>query len=191
MALLDAVVPSLLLAKPSCSPTCPHLSSNEGNFPFEKSKTGLGEALVAGLSASLQRPLAPLRHLWLGGGSGLVLSGVALMAAQRTRAIAGGVCVRQMERSDGGGPEPQTTPPAPAHRLARCHRPRHRTRCDTRARARSVAPAPREPSSIASTAAPPRRRAAPPLRASSPTCVRSKLSRLAEPTCRPEGAVLP
>ena len=33
-------------------------------FPFEKSKTGLGEALVAGLSASLQRPLAPRRHLW-------------------------------------------------------------------------------------------------------------------------------
>ena len=46
------------------SPLAPHLSSNEGNFPFEKSKTGLGEALVAGLSASLQRPLAPLRHLW-------------------------------------------------------------------------------------------------------------------------------
>ena len=64
VALLDAVVPSLLLAKPSCSPHLSlHLSSNEGNFPFEKSKTGLGGALVAGLSASLQRPLAPLRHL--------------------------------------------------------------------------------------------------------------------------------
>ena len=93
----------LVACKRSCSPHLSlHLSSNEGNFPFEKSKTGLGEALVAGLSASLQRPLAPLRHLWLGGGSGLVLSGVALMAAQRTRAIAGGVCVRQMERADGG-----------------------------------------------------------------------------------------
>ena len=59
-------------------PTCSHLSSNEGNFPFEKSKTGLGEALVAGLSASLQRPLAPLRHLWLGGGGCLILLGGAL-----------------------------------------------------------------------------------------------------------------
>ena len=58
-------MPSLLLAKPSCSPTClPTCRPMRANFPFEKSKTGLGEALVAGLSASLQRPLAPLRHLW-------------------------------------------------------------------------------------------------------------------------------
>ena len=99
MALLDEVVPSLLLAKGELS----HLAADdEGMFPFDKSKTGLGGALVAGLSASLQRPLAPLPHLWLGGGSGLVLSGVAHVAAQRTRAIAGGVCVRQMERPDGG-----------------------------------------------------------------------------------------
>ena len=52
-----------------------HLAADdEGMFPFEESKTGLGGALVAGPSASLQRPLAPLRHLWLGGGSGLVFS---------------------------------------------------------------------------------------------------------------------
>ena len=52
----------LVACKRSCSPIL--AADDEGMFPFEKSKTGLGEALVAGLSASLQRPLAPLRHLW-------------------------------------------------------------------------------------------------------------------------------
>ena len=54
-----------LVACKRCSPhLSPHSSSNEGNFSFEESKSGLGVALIAGLSASLQRPLAPLRHLW-------------------------------------------------------------------------------------------------------------------------------
>ena len=57
----------LVACKRSCSPIL--AADDEGMFPFEKSKTGLGGALVAGLSASLQRPLAPLRHLcmWLEG----------------------------------------------------------------------------------------------------------------------------
>ena len=170
----------LVACKRSCSPhLSPHLSSNEGNFPFEKSKTGLGEALVAGLSASRQCTLAPLRHLWwdvaaawycreshLRRYRGLLRMQEASAcgrwrgptAAQSDRLLLSSLAIelRQSVTNDARRVRASLSAVPP--------RPRHRTRCETRARARSVAPEPRERSSStdsrAAAAPPPRRRRA-------------------------------
>ena len=158
----------LVACKRSCSPIL--AADDEGMFPFEKSKIGLGETLVAGLSASLQRPLAPLRHLcmWRGGQPGI----------GRSRTYRGTEdscdCRRRVRAADWKGPtagqsdrlllsslaiELRQSVTNDARRVraslsAVPPRPRHCTRCEKRARARSVAPEPRERSSIAPTAAP-------------------------------------
>ena len=170
----------LVACKRSCSPIL--AADDEGMFPFEKSKSGLGEALVAGLSASLQCTLAPLRHLWWDVAAtwycreshmwrhrGLVRLQEACASGRWRGPISNGQSVAPAAVSQlSSETEPQTTPPR--QRVAHSAAAALITdaRCEKRAGARSVAPEPRERSSIASAAAPRRRRradaAAPPSR---------------------------